>query len=103
MLLYVSFRLFVLQINFSSQQKMYFLYTKVDDKEDCHNFKLLKKKQLGNNVQIEWSYSRKLNTCDPGDYVIEEGTTHIIWASGRGPLNDISGVNISDTLHGMSR
>ena len=44
-----------------------------------------------------WLFTRGLDTCDAEDYKIEEGTTHLLWAVGRGPLYDISGVNISDS------
>ena len=31
-------------------------------------------------------FLRPFQTCDPDDYVIEDGTTHIVYAYGSGPL-----------------
>ena len=40
---------------------------------------------------MSWSYTRALNSCDDDDYKIEDGTTHVVWVVGRGPLFDIAG------------
>ena len=43
-----------------------------------------------------------LLTWQAGDYVVEEGTTHLVWVLGRGPLASIAGVNISDAASAVS-
>ena len=68
-----------------------------DKKQDCKHSKWRRKKILeSKKEEIEWRFSRGLDTCDTEDYKIEDGTTHLLWAVGRGPLYDINGVNISD-------
>ena len=46
--------------------------------------------------------SISLVTGQAGDYVVEEGTTHLVWVLGRGPLAAIAGVNISDAASAVS-
>ncbi|XP_046481129.1 tyramine beta hydroxylase isoform X1 [Neodiprion pinetum] len=71
----------------------------VDDQQDCKDF-LWKKR---GNV-TKFSYTRKFDTCDNEDYVIEDGTTHIVWLKGEGPLYSIAGLQVSDAkVTGMSR
>ena len=67
-----------------------------DKKQDCKNSKWRKRRTESGEEVMEWIFSRALNTCDEEDYNIEEGTTHLLWAVGRGPLYNINGVNISD-------
>ena len=67
-----------------------------DKKQDCKNSKWRKRRTESGKEEMEWVFSRGLDTCDEEDYRIEEGTTHLIWAVGRGPLYNINGVNISD-------
>ena len=43
---------------------------------------------------------------DDEDYVIEEGTTHLVWSRGRGPLFGLVGLNLADrsnTVNGFAR
>ena len=43
---------------------------------------------------------------DGEDYVIEEGTTHLVWSGGRGPLFGLAGLNLADrsnTANGFAR
>ena len=68
-----------------------------DKKQDCENSKWRKRRTESGREETEWVFSRGLDTGDEEDYKIEEGTTHLIWAVGRGPLYDISGVNITDS------
>ena len=67
-----------------------------DKKQDCKNSKWRKRGIPDSTQEIEWIFSRSLDSCDEEDYKIEDGTTHLIWLVGRGPLYDINGVNISD-------
>lgn len=64
----------------------------LDAKQNCNNFQW---KRKGNVVKF--TFSRHFDTCDESDYVIEEGTTHIMWAKGRGPLYKVDGLNISSS------
>uniref|UniRef100_A0A6A7FUT6 Dopamine beta-hydroxylase-like n=3 Tax=Hirondellea gigas TaxID=1518452 RepID=A0A6A7FUT6_9CRUS len=41
---------------------------------------------------LKFTFYRKLDTCLPRHYVIERGTTHLVWSYGRGPLYQLSGV-----------
>ena len=68
----------------------------VDDKQNCKGLKFRKQGLRGNRERIEWRYTRSLDTCDPRDYKIEEGTTHVVWTLGRGPLSRLAGLNVSD-------
>ena len=55
---------------------------------------------------LEYIYQRKLWPCDEDSYRIEDGTTHIVWAIGRGPLYKLEGLNITSSFNvrtGMSR
>ena len=45
--------------------------------------------------RTEFTWSRAVRTSDPADYVVEEGTVHLVWAVGRGPLANISGVSLA--------
>ena len=64
----------------------------VDQHQDCLDF----------NAEltakgIVFSFKRKFDTCDdPFDYILEDGTTHVIWAHGQGPLYDVNNLNIAD-------
>ncbi|XP_048507699.1 tyramine beta-hydroxylase isoform X2 [Athalia rosae] len=71
----------------------------VDQQQDCNNFLWTKR----GNV-TKFSYSRKFDTCDSEDYVIQDGTTHIVWLRGDGPLYTIAGLRTSDAkVAGMAR
>ena len=78
----------------------------VDRKQNCRNFKFRKQSLGGHKERIEWRYSRVLDTCDDRDYKIQEGTTHVVWTLGRGPVSRLTGLNVSDgavTRGGMAR
>lgn len=72
----------------------------LDQSQDCRDFKI---KRYGN--VLKYTFQRKFDTCDEDDYVIEDGTTHIVWARGRGPLFKLSGLNVSTDFenNGMVR
>ena len=63
----------------------------VDPHQDCLDFnaEIIPK-------GISFTFKRKFDTCDPFDYVLEDGTTHLIWAHGSGPLYDVHHLNIAD-------
>ncbi|XP_056637105.1 tyramine beta-hydroxylase isoform X2 [Diorhabda sublineata] len=71
-----------------------------DKQEDCNNFKI---KRNGNITKF--AFERRFDTCDQQDYIIEEGTTHIVWSRGNHNLYKPEGINISFTPdnHGMVR
>ncbi|XP_018564071.1 tyramine beta-hydroxylase [Anoplophora glabripennis] len=64
----------------------------LDKQQDCYGFKDKK----GNGV-IKFTYRRKFDTCDRKDYIIEDGTTHIVWSRGKHKLYQVNGLNISST------
>ncbi|EFN89747.1 Dopamine beta-hydroxylase [Harpegnathos saltator] len=71
----------------------------VDSQQDCENFTW----KRYNNVTY-FTFSRKLDTCDEHDYIIERGTTHLIWLKGDGPLVSLAGLKVSNAeTSGMSR
>ncbi|XP_035207387.1 dopamine beta-hydroxylase-like [Stegodyphus dumicola] len=73
-------------------------YVTVDDHDDCQ---LLSLKRRGYITRYAWS--RKFDTCDNQDYYIEDGTTHIVYAMGHGPLRRIDGMNLFKEKHGFQR
>ncbi|TRY63859.1 hypothetical protein TCAL_11840 [Tigriopus californicus] len=50
-----------------------------------------------------YGFSRSFDTCDPQDYIIEDGTTHVIWALDRGPIESIKGITLDSVPNGMIR
>ncbi|KAI4454263.1 dopamine beta hydroxylase related [Holotrichia oblita] len=62
----------------------------LDEQQDCTNFKIRRDRQI-----TKFTYQRKFDTCDEGDYIIEDGTTHIVWAKGLTPLFKVDGLNVS--------
>ncbi|XP_011307313.1 tyramine beta-hydroxylase [Fopius arisanus] len=74
----------------------------IDSSQDCTDFAW--KKPDTKNV-TKFTFTRKFDTCDERDYIIERGTTHIVWSRGRGPLSSLDGLNIvaDSTTSGMSR
>ncbi|XP_026479444.1 tyramine beta-hydroxylase-like, partial [Ctenocephalides felis] len=71
----------------------------VDYQQDCFPVR-------NSNGYIRWK--RHLNTCDiqDYDYTIDGGTTHIVWARGRGLILSPSGINVTEaksTDRGMVR
>ncbi|XP_012275259.1 tyramine beta-hydroxylase isoform X2 [Orussus abietinus] len=71
----------------------------LDPQQDCHDFAW---KRRGNITKF--TFSRKFDTCDEHDYVMERGTTHVVWLRGRGPLSSLAGLQVLDAkTSGMSR
>ncbi|KAK6620702.1 hypothetical protein RUM43_010997 [Polyplax serrata] len=62
----------------------------VDESQDCTDFHYVTRGEM-----VKFGFYRKFTTCDPKDYEIEDGTIHIVWARGEGPLFKLEGVNIS--------
>lgn len=73
-------------------------FINVQEQNDCMFLKL---SQNGNIIRLV--FQRKFETCDPKDYVIEEGTTHVVWATGKGPLKHLSNIQTSNYEHGFIR
>nr|CAG4651674.1 EOG090X0318 [Triops cancriformis] len=48
-------------------------------------------------------FRRQLNTCDGTDYVIEDGTTHVVYGWGEGPLYSLEGVEPNEENTGFQR
>ncbi|XP_076875205.1 dopamine beta-hydroxylase [Brachyhypopomus gauderio] len=48
-------------------------------------------------------FKRPFNTCDPHDYVIEEGTVHIIYAMLDKPVRSLQTLNVSRLQTGLQR
>ncbi|XP_057655440.1 tyramine beta-hydroxylase isoform X1 [Diorhabda carinulata] len=71
-----------------------------DKQEDCNNFKIKRNSNI-----TKFAFERRFDTCDQQDYIIEEGTTHIVWSRGNHNLYKPEGINISSTPdnHGMVR
>ena len=64
----------------------------VDQHQDCLDFNA-----EFTSKGIVFAFTRKFDTCDdPFDYLLEDGTTHVIWAHGQGPLYDVNNLNIAD-------
>ncbi|XP_019872323.2 tyramine beta-hydroxylase [Aethina tumida] len=72
----------------------------LDKKQDCHNFQVRKRQDV-----IKYTFKRKFDTCDSKDYIIEDGTTHVVWSRGKHPLYRVNGLNVSspDNDNGMVR
>ncbi|XP_030765927.1 tyramine beta-hydroxylase [Sitophilus oryzae] len=73
----------------------------IDKKQDCINFNVITRKGV-----TKFTFKRKFDTCDPKDYIIEDGTTHIVWARGFEIVPSAKGLNISTSKrenHGMTR
>ncbi|XP_017887322.1 tyramine beta-hydroxylase [Ceratina calcarata] len=71
----------------------------LDQQQDCENFAW---RRRGNVTKF--TFTRKFDTCDENDYIMERGTTHLVWLKGLGPLSSLAGLQISDAdASGMSR
>ncbi|XP_065218029.1 dopamine beta-hydroxylase-like [Planococcus citri] len=71
----------------------------LDEKQNCEDFDIDFHDHL-----TKFTFSRKFDTCDEFDYVIEDGTTHIVWMKGNGLLTDVEGRNVDHaSKHGMQR
>ncbi|GLV45599.1 Tyramine beta hydroxylase [Carabus blaptoides fortunei] len=73
----------------------------IDKKQDCLQFRKVTTQRL-----TKFAFNRAFDTCDEDDYIIEDGTVHLVWARGTGPVYQISGLNINTSLphdRGMAR
>nr|BAO52001.1 tyramine beta-hydroxylase [Gryllus bimaculatus] len=71
----------------------------VDKNQNCLEFRHVQR----HNV-TKFTFMRHFDTCDDHDYVIEDGTTHVVWALGRGPLTRLQGLNVTAAAQrGMQR
>ncbi|XP_050547075.1 dopamine beta-hydroxylase-like [Daktulosphaira vitifoliae] len=73
----------------------------IDEQQDCTNFDITR----FHDGLIALTFSRKFDTCDDqNDYLIEGGTTHIVWMIGGGPLFAVNGLLVSQAKKkGMQR
>ncbi|XP_065570089.1 dopamine beta-hydroxylase-like isoform X4 [Artemia franciscana] len=70
----------------------------VDDQQDCEGFQYSR-----HNNSLLLTFTRKWITCDPKDYKIEDGTVHVTYVTGPGPLFSLDGINVKDENHGFQR
>ncbi|CAH1968308.1 unnamed protein product [Acanthoscelides obtectus] len=72
----------------------------LDKQQDCRKFKI----KTSSNF-VKYTYRRKFDTCDNNDYVVEDGTTHIVWSRGKHKLYQLNGLNVSSSTQdiGMVR
>lgn len=71
----------------------------LDFQQNCENFAWRRRGNI-----TKFTFSRKFDTCDENDYVMERGTTHLVWLKGIGPLSSLAGLQVSDAkASGMSR
>ncbi|KAJ8925001.1 hypothetical protein NQ315_001166 [Exocentrus adspersus] len=72
----------------------------LDKQQDCVGFRAKK-----SNGILKFTYQRRFDTCDRKDYIIEDGTTHIVWSRGKHKLYQVNGLNVSSSLEdsGMVR
>ncbi|KAL1516807.1 hypothetical protein ABEB36_000660 [Hypothenemus hampei] len=73
----------------------------IDHHQDCTNFryKIIK-------GTFKFTFRRKFDTCDNRDYIIQDGTTHIVWSKGSEKIVSPKGLNISTAIQanfGMAR
>uniref|UniRef100_A0A0K2T4R5 Tyramine betahydroxylaselike [Nasonia vitripennis] n=1 Tax=Lepeophtheirus salmonis TaxID=72036 RepID=A0A0K2T4R5_LEPSM len=69
----------------------------LDEYQDCRDFEY----QEFSNGRLSFKFTRPLHPCHNGhdkkeDYVIEDGTVHVVWAKGKGSLYEVNGLNLSD-------
>ncbi|XP_014671913.1 PREDICTED: dopamine beta-hydroxylase-like [Priapulus caudatus] len=72
----------------------------LDNQDDC---KLIDAQRHHGVTTVTWQ--RQFDTCDDDDYVIEDGTTHIVYAVGAGPVWTVANGDIheSSTVTGFQR
>ncbi|CAH1132464.1 unnamed protein product [Ceutorhynchus assimilis] len=63
----------------------------LDHHQDCSNFRY---KTTSSGI-TKYTFKRKFDTCDNRDYIIEDGTTHIVWSRGLQRIVSPKGLNIS--------
>ncbi|CAG9857214.1 unnamed protein product [Phyllotreta striolata] len=74
---------------------------RLDNQQDCDDFKIHDKTST-----TKFTFTRKFDTCDRNDYIIEGGTTHIVWFKGEKNLYKANGINVTSSNkrdHGMVR
>ncbi|XP_003743549.1 dopamine beta-hydroxylase [Galendromus occidentalis] len=69
-----------------------FLY--VEEQQHCRLDSLKRK-----GSSLRFLFSRSFDTCDDKDYKIEQGTVHVVFASGPGPLKRADGLRITRAVH----
>ncbi|XP_060535970.1 tyramine beta-hydroxylase [Cylas formicarius] len=62
----------------------------LDKQQDCKNFRVTERRGT-----TKFAFTRIFDTCDDEDYIIEDGTTHIVWSRGQHRLYQAKGVNVS--------
>ncbi|XP_053609984.1 tyramine beta-hydroxylase [Plodia interpunctella] len=70
-----------------------------DNKQHCEGF------QLDSKTRSVF-FERNFDTCDPDDYIIEDGTVHVVWARGDDKLFSSQGLCLTCTTpqnHGFIR
>ena len=65
---------------------------KVDVTQNCANFDAKVSPASG----IVFTFTRSFDTCDEKDYLIEDGTTNVLWAYGNGPLYNLNGLDLGN-------
>ncbi|KAL3171520.1 hypothetical protein MRX96_013722 [Rhipicephalus microplus] len=88
-------------------------YVTVDEQNDCILGSLKRK-----GSTLRFLFTRKFDTCDSHDYVIrsspslasshlrtvaQDGTVHLVYATGKGPLRRLEGLRLTRTQHGFQR
>ncbi|XP_074594272.1 dopamine beta-hydroxylase-like [Brevipalpus obovatus] len=73
-------------------------FVNLDTQDDCI---LVKYKREGH--LLRFLYQKDFDTCDEKDKIIEDGTSHIVWAIGKGPIEHEYGLNLLDNEHGFQR
>ena len=63
----------------------------VDDHNDCRDFEARK---IPNG--LAFTFKRLFDTCDDQDYLIEDGTVHLNWVYGKGPLYKLNHLDVND-------
>ncbi|RWS14424.1 Dopamine beta-hydroxylase-like protein, partial [Dinothrombium tinctorium] len=72
-------------------------FVNVDDINNCQLINLKRSGQVTRFV-----FERKFDTCDK-DYVIEDGTNHVLYAIGAGFLHHVYGLRLTKYKHGFQR
>nr|XP_027199073.1 dopamine beta-hydroxylase-like [Dermatophagoides pteronyssinus] len=67
---------------------------------DCQ---FIKSKHDRQQKMLYVAFRRYFDTCDPDDYQIDNGTTHMVYVTGRGPLSRSEGLHLIDYQHGFQR
>ncbi|KAG8538567.1 hypothetical protein GDO81_022428 [Engystomops pustulosus] len=69
---------------------------------DSHqDYQLLSAQQTPEGLYLV--FRRPFTTCDPNDYLIEDGTVHLVYALLEKPFQSLSAINISSLHRGLQR